>query len=63
MYYMKNKCSKDNSGYAKIKIGETANIIDFKKDSKGNTWGRIETINTPVWICINDSTGLQAIKI
>lgn len=63
MYYMKQKCNKDTAGFAKIKIGETVNIIDFKKDRKGNTWGRIETVNTPVWICISDSTGLQAIKI
>lgn len=63
MFYMKQKCLKDTTGYAKIKIGETVNLIEFKKDSKGNTWGKIETLNTPVWICINDSTGLQVIKL
>lgn len=63
MYYMKEKCIKDIKGYAKLKIGSKVNITSFKKDIKGNTWGRLETINTPLYVCIYDSTGSQAIKI
>lgn len=63
MQYMKEKCTKDTKGYAKFKIGAKVEVTGFATDTKGNTWAKIKTINTPVYFCLHDSTGDQAIKI
>lgn len=55
----KTKCIKDKLGYAKYKIGATINIKEFKYDNKGNLWGRTSTL----WVCVNDSSGEQVVKI
>lgn len=51
----KTKCIKDTFGYAKYKIGAKVNIKEFKRDSKGNLWGRTNTL----WLCVEDSSGEQ----
>ena len=55
----KAKCTKDKLGYAKYKVGAKINIKEFKKDSKGNLWGRTNTL----WVCVLDSTGKQVQKV
>lgn len=55
----KNKCIKDALGYAKYKIDASINIKEFKTDSKGNIWGRTNTL----WLCVEDSSGKQVKKI
>ena len=55
----KAKCDKDKLGYAKYKIGAEINIKAFANDSKGNIWGRTNTL----WLCVHDSTGDQVVKI
>ena len=54
---LKGKFIKDNLGYARYKIGATAEVREFKKDKKGNWWAK--TLNT--WFCIFDKNGYQAI--
>ena len=49
------KFIKDSLGYAKYKIGVTIVLNEFRKDNKGNTWGRTGSL----WLCVNDSTGDQ----
>ena len=56
---VKYKFIKDSLGYAKYKIGVTIVLNEFKKDSKGNTWGRTGSL----WLCVNDSTGDQVKKV
>ena len=51
----KSKCIKDNFGYAKYKIGVTIKLNEFKTDTKGNIWGRTNTL----WVCVEDSSGHQ----
>lgn len=53
------KFTKDKKGYAKYRVGATADVTGFKIDSKGNTWAK--TRNT--YFCIKDSTGLQAKEV
>lgn len=55
----KKKCIKDALGYARYKIDAKINIKEFKTDSKGNVWGRTNTL----WVCVEDSTGNQVIKV
>ena len=55
----KKKCIKDALGYAKYKIDAKINIKEFKTDSKGNVWGRTNTL----WVCVEDSSGNQVIKV
>lgn len=54
----KEKCIKDTLGYAKYKIGAKINIKQFKTDSKGNLWGRTNTL----WLCVEDKSGNQVKK-
>lgn len=56
---IKYKFVKDSLGYAKYKIGVTIVLNEFKKDSKGNTWGRTGSL----WLCVNDETGDQVKKL
>lgn len=55
----KKKCFKDSNGYAKTIIGETFELTDFKKDNKGNIWGKLKYS----WICVQDSTGNQVERV
>ena len=55
----KNKCIKDALGYARYKIDAKVNIKEFKSDSKGNVWGRTNTL----WLCVEDKSGKQVEKI
>ena len=55
----KAKCIKDKLGYAKYKIDAEIDIKEFKTDSKGNVWGRTNTL----WVCVEDKTGKQVIKV
>ena len=55
----KNKTIKDKLGYAKYKIGVTVGIKEFKYDKLGNLWGRTNTL----WVCVNDSSGKQVVKV
>ena len=55
----KKKCIKDTLGYAKYKIDAEVNIKEFKKDSKGNIWGRTNTL----WLCVEDKSGKQVKKV
>ena len=55
----KKKCLKDKLGYAKYKIGAEINIKEFQYDSKGNLWGRTNTL----WVCVQDETGKQVKKV
>ena len=55
----KAKCIKDALGYAKYKIDARINIKDMKYDTKGNLWGKTNTL----WVCVNDSSGKQAKKV
>lgn len=52
------KCIKDTLGYARYKIDARINIKEFKSDSKGNLWGRTNTL----WVCVEDSSGKQVKK-
>lgn len=56
---VKDKCIKDNNGYAKYRIGATVDVTKFEYDNKGNVWAK--TKNT--YFCIQDKTGLQASKV
>ena len=58
-YTVKHKFIKDSLGYAKYKVGVTIVLNEFRKDSKGNTWGRTGSL----WLCVNDSTGDQVKKL
>lgn len=51
---------KDN---AKFKLNAKVELCDFKKDSKGNTWGRVKNNTVTTWICVYDKTGRQVIKV
>lgn len=51
----KDKYCNDKKGYAKTRIGVPFTFTDFKKDSKGNTWGKLKTC----YVCVEDSSGIQ----
>ena len=62
----KKKC--DNvGGYARTKIGVEYTFYDFVKDEKGNTWActtkPTSTQKKKHFVCVEDSTGKQAIKV
>ena len=64
----KEKCIKDNLGYAQTQIGAVMHLDKFTTDAKGNVWAR--TTNGKkngkvvyVWICVEDKTGKQCKKI
>lgn len=54
--------STKNNDPAKFKIGAKVNLCEFKKDSKGNTWGRVKDSSITMWICVYDKTGRQVIS-
>lgn len=49
----------DKAGYAKLLVGSVVDLTEFKTDKKGNVWGKCQTNNTPLWICVKDKTGNQ----
>lgn len=51
----KDKYCPDKSGYAKTRIGVSFKFTDYKTDSKGNIWGKLNTC----WVCVEDSSGAQ----
>lgn len=51
----KDKYCADKNGYGQTRIGVSFTFTDFKKDSKGNTWGKLKNC----YVCVEDSTGLQ----
>ena len=55
----KAKCYADKYGKAKTQIGTKWTLYEFKKDAKGNTWGKLEWD----WVCVKDSTGNQVKKV
>lgn len=55
----KDKYYADKNGNAKTRIGETFELTDFKKDKKGNVWGKLRYD----WICVQDSTGNQVKRV
>lgn len=50
-------------GYARFNIGVDIYLYQFKKDNKGNMWGRVKGNKCTTWICIYDSTGDQGYLI
>ena len=50
---------KDKLGYAKFKKSVELYLSEFKKDKKGNIWGKYNIY----WICVEDSSGDQVRKV
>ena len=59
---VKVKCTKDVQGYAKWKVNEELELVEFVSDKKGNLWGRRPGVNTDTWLCVRDNTGNQVAK-
>ena len=53
----------DKLGKARFDVGAKVNIIEFSIDKNGYVWGLCETKNTPIWVCLQDKTGIQAVKV
>lgn len=51
----KDKYYSDKNGYAKTRIGVPFTFTEFRKDNKGNIWGKLKTC----YVCVEDSTGIQ----
>lgn len=55
----KAKCYQDKLGYAKYKLNKEIELHEFATDKKGNIWGRTNTL----WVCVQDSSGKQVVKV
>lgn len=53
----------DKLGKARFNVGAEREIVEFITDSKGFIWGRFKTNKTPIWACLQDNTGNQAVKV
>lgn len=51
------------TGYARFDIGIDVYLTQFKKDSKGNTWGKVKGNRIITWICVLDKTGEQVERL
>ena len=51
------------TGYARFEIGQDVYLTKFKKDKKGNTWGKVRDNKITTWICVLDKSGEQVERI
>ena len=54
-------CLKEK--YARTDTQMNIYLTEFKKDKKGNIWGRLRDNSKKSWICVYDSTGNQVMKV
>lgn len=59
----KEKTHPDKLGKARFNVGAEIEIVEFAIDSKGYVWGKFKTNKTPIWACLQDNTGNQAVKV